>query len=94
MDRKSVIVSVLLISLASPAMAQTSIPPMPVGEEPGDLQNKMVCKSEASTGSRFQTRTCHTNREWSEIREQNMRVMSEMNRPQLSSDSSNPNTPN
>jgi hypothetical protein len=93
-DRKIVVACALLIGSVRPVIAQTAVPPLPVGEDPSDLQNKKVCKSEASTGSRFQKRVCHTNREWDQIREQNMRDMSEMSRPQFGSDSTNPNTPN
>jgi hypothetical protein len=94
MDRKIIIACALLICWTRPAIAQTSVPPLPVGEDPSDLQTKKVCKSEPSTGSRFQKRVCHTNQEWDQIREQHMREMSEMSRPQFGSDSTNPNTPN
>jgi hypothetical protein len=40
--------------------------------------NKVVCRYEQKTGSRFQTRTCHTNKEWDEMREQQMRAAKEM----------------
>ena len=47
--------------------------------------NRVVCRFEQNTGSRFQTRTCHTNKEWDEMREQHMRAAHEMiDRPIIS----------
>ena len=40
--------------------------------------NKVVCRYEQNTGSRFQVRTCHTNKEWDEMREQHLRAAHEM----------------
>ena len=40
--------------------------------------NKVVCRFEQNTGSRFPSRTCHTNKEWDDIREQQIRTAHEM----------------
>jgi hypothetical protein len=57
--------------------------------------NKVVCKSEAATGSRVPARTCHTNKEWASIREQSIQQMKEsVNASLPSHDSLDPGTPN
>ena len=50
------------------------------------FDNKVVCKSEAATGSRFVTRVCHTNKEWADLREQSMRDMQEASRDKFGVD--------
>jgi hypothetical protein len=41
-------------------------------------ESKVVCRFEQNTGTRFATRTCHTNREWDQMREQQLRSAREM----------------
>ena len=46
--------------------------------------NKIICKSEAKTGTRNKTRTCYTKAQWDKIREQNQRDVRELiDRPQI-----------
>ena len=80
----------LIVGLAfmgSPVLAQqpTSAPADNIVVTGQQYSNKVVCRFEANTGSRLQTRICHTNKEWDEIREQNMRDAREMmDRPKIS----------
>jgi len=41
-------------------------------------ENKVVCRMEQNTGTRFPTRTCHTNQQWDKMREQQLRDAHEM----------------
>jgi len=41
-------------------------------------ENKVVCRFEQNTGTRFQTRVCHTNQQWDKMREQQLRDAHEM----------------
>ena len=40
--------------------------------------NRVICKSEAKTGTRQKTRICMTRAQWDDIREQNQRDLKEM----------------
>jgi hypothetical protein len=68
-----------------------SIAQAPIIEPSPDQQaeNKTVCRSEPISGSRFQARVCHTNKEWADIREQSMREVGEINKSRFGSDSMN-----
>jgi hypothetical protein len=47
-----------------------------------DQSQKMVCRSQASTGTRFKSRNCKSRAEWDAIREQSLRDAAEqINRP-------------
>ena len=49
-----------------------------------ETKERMICKSEPETGTRFQRKTCRTAVEWDEIAEANRQAASEMaNRPQI-----------
>jgi hypothetical protein len=94
MVRRSCVLGVLL-TVGGPALAQAASPAAII-EPSADqvVENKVVCKSEAKTGTRFSTRVCHTSREWAEIREQNLRAMNEMQAVKLQADTQDRNTPN
>lgn len=64
----------LAIGAATPLIAaETS--PRPVSADPAD---KIVCKTEARTGTRFPTKTCRSRKEWDAIREAALRDGHEM----------------
>lgn len=68
---------VLIPALLAVAVAGT--PVVPVVKKAND---RLVCKSEARTGTRFTTRICKTKDEWEAISEQNIRDAHDMiNRP-------------
>jgi hypothetical protein len=64
---------VMALALATPSAAQLS----PTATAP-DSSDRMVCKSEIRTGTRFKTRNCKTWREWEAIREAHRRAAKEM----------------
>src|SRR5436190_1198135 len=70
----------LAASITGSATAQqpTGSPPDSILVTGQQYNNKVVCRYEQDTGSRFQTRTCHTNKEWDEMREQHMRAAKEI----------------
>ena len=77
--------------LAQPASAAQIIEPSPDQQ----TDNKIVCKMDAVSGSRLQTRTCHSTKEWAAIREESMREMKSAADASLpASDSLSPATPN
>ena len=41
-------------------------------------EKRVVCRYEQNTGTRFPTRTCHTAKEWDDIREAQIRAAHEM----------------
>ncbi|WP_187107720.1 hypothetical protein [Sphingomonas xanthus] len=46
--------------------------------------NRLICKKEAPTGTRFGKRVCHTKAEWDQIRAQSQRDAKEMiDRPKI-----------
>src|SRR5206468_4333572 len=72
--------ALLSVAIMVPASAQQP------SSTPGDnivvtgqhYDNKVVCRFEQNTGTRFQTRICHTNKEWDKMREQQLRDAHEM----------------
>lgn len=47
-------------------------------------ENKVVCKSQAKTGTRFKEKDCRTRAQWEELRVQQQRDAEEMiNRPKI-----------
>jgi hypothetical protein len=61
---------VAALALVSPAPGRAE----PTASIPED---RMVCKYQAVTGSRFKTKICKTEKQWEEIREQNRRDLKE-----------------
>lgn len=60
----------------TPALAQTSL------EQSRTNPDRVVCRREAATGTRFVKRTCRTQREWDEITEKSQQSFREVqNRP-------------
>src|SRR4051812_24370298 len=73
-------------AVCSPARAQQAQrnPGSPIVVTGQEYNNKVVCRYEASTGSRFSSRVCHTNKEWNDIRENTLRAAHEfIDRPQI-----------
>ncbi len=68
--------SLSLIALSA-LLASAVAPAQPAAAAKKDGQ-KMICKSQAGTGSRFGTRTCHTKAEWDAIREEAGRSYDDM----------------
>ena len=51
---------------------------------PASEDNQIVCKKQAKTGTRHQTKTCRTKLQWEQIRIQSQRELKEMmDRPQI-----------
>jgi len=71
--------ALLVIAIVAPASAQqpNSSNETIVVTGP-QFDNKVVCRFEQNTGTRFQTRICHTNKQWDKIREQQLRDAKEM----------------
>ena len=87
----------LPLVLAAPCFAQSTGSATAIIQPSPDQQsdNKVICKSQATTGSRFPTRACHTNKQWADIREQSIRDMAEETRDKFGSDDSHDrNIPN
>ena len=72
--------ALLLTAIAGPATAQqpTNAPADNIVVTGQHYDNKIVCRFEQQTGTRFQTRVCHTNKEWDQMREQQLRDAHEM----------------
>jgi hypothetical protein len=55
-------------AVVSPSATEVSAPaPTPGKTVAVNDEDKVVCKSEQVTGSRFSTRICHTKHEWAQI---------------------------
>ena len=66
-----------ILALSPPLAAEAPAGPSVDGD-------KLVCKVEAKTGSRFPTKTCRTKAEWEQIRMQHQRELKEMiDRPKI-----------
>lgn len=78
-----------------PVFALLSLIALPSGaaiaaDAKSDGSQKVVCKSRATTGSRFQKRTCRTKAEWDALEEQMKRdVAEQINRPRISIEKGN-----
>ena len=68
---------------SSPSFAEPATASIPNGR---DLQNKVVCKYELKTGTRFKERSCRTVKDWDAMREQHMRDAKEMAGPTVNTD--------
>lgn len=88
------VTSVALVALLSvtPAAAQTAVSASEAARAAED--DRVVCKSRRDTGTRFARKTCMTQRQWDEMREQQMRDLKEATGPGIQSNSDNPGTPN
>ena len=64
-----------LISMS--ALLASAIAPAPLAAAAKKDGQKMICKSQPGTGSRFGKRICHTRAEWEVIREEAQRNYSE-----------------
>ena len=64
-----------LMGLAVPAIAAEDAPKAERAE------TKIICKTEASTGTRFKKKICHSAREWDKIGEEHRRAAEEMAGP-------------
>ena len=58
-------------------------------------ENRIVCKYQAESGTRFKSKTCKTKAQWEQMRIQQQRDAEDMfDRPVLDQKSTNPNVPN
>jgi hypothetical protein len=79
---KLVVPAAALSLVASPALAEqatgTSASTNDIVVKGQQYEKKVVCKFQQNTGTRFTTRTCHTNKIWDEMRAQHIRGAREM----------------
>jgi len=80
MFRLAYIVSCLAAAVAAPAYAQQAhaAPNESIVVTGQQYDKRVVCRFEQQTGTRFQTRTCHTTKEWDQMREQQLRNAREL----------------
>ena len=72
----------MLVSVSIALMLAMQTAASPEARQADD--NRIICKSEAKTGTRQKTRTCYTKAQWDKIREQNQRDVRELiDRPQI-----------
>jgi hypothetical protein len=60
------------------ALALVSAVPAQAGSTASTPEDRVVCKYEVSTGTKFKTKTCKTHKQWEAMREQNRRDLKEM----------------
>lgn len=70
---KSLALSGLLAVLAVPAAGQDA-----GSDDAKPAAERMICKRQMATGTRFQTRTCRTAKQWNELAELSRRAGKEM----------------
>lgn len=74
--------NVALVALVA-ALAVTATASRAEGDS-AKPEEKLVCKKQQQTGTRFGKRICHTAAQWDEISEAHRRTMAEtINRPQI-----------
>lgn len=77
----------LLFATAAGVSVMAVAPATAPAKDPGE---RMVCKRDAKTGTRFKKSTCRTKAEWDQIAEQNKRDFQEQqNRPLVSIEKGN-----
>jgi hypothetical protein len=76
----------------SPAAAQTAVSAAEAARTAED--DRVVCNSQKSTGTRLGKKICMTQRQRDEMREQQMRDLKEATGPGIQSDSDSPGAPN
>lgn len=82
-DVMKVAIVLLGVAVAAPVSAQDSQDVVVVGE-PLEADQRVVCKKQKATGTRFEKKTCMTARQWEATREQNRRDLKEMiDRPEV-----------
>jgi hypothetical protein len=62
--------------LASPALAGDPLP-SPTASTPARADDKMVCKRQAQTGTRFAKKICYTVAQWDAMAEADRRMLAE-----------------
>lgn len=78
--RHITLLSLVLAGIAAmPATAQQQ------SQESEKPENKIVCKRDAETGTRFKKKTCHSVAEWDLISEENRRAAKELVGPAVNS---------
>jgi hypothetical protein len=84
-DVMKVAIVLLGIAVAAPGYAQEPVSTegaVVVGDPLGE--QKVVCKKQKATGTRFEKKTCMTSRQWDAVREQNRRDAKELiDRPEI-----------
>jgi hypothetical protein len=81
---KALMVAALAIS-SSVAFAQTSAPSNNTAASVAPTEVKApkpICRTEATTGSRFTTRTCHSKEDWTTIDAANAAIIERSRNPQ------------
>ncbi len=65
----AILAAALLDAQPAPAAAATSAMPAAAPNKAVEVadEDKVVCKSQQVTGTRFSSRTCHTKRDWAQI---------------------------
>lgn len=73
----------IMISIfATGALVGAALPASATGSS--DSEDRMICKKQKKTGTRFVTKICRPASEWEEMAEQNRRAANEMiNRPKI-----------
>lgn len=68
--------------IAAPATAQTAVSAAEAAR--AAEEDRVVCKSQKATGTRFEKKTCMTVKQWEAMREQNRRDAKDMiDRPEI-----------
>jgi hypothetical protein len=76
------VMRLLIATLATGALVGAATPA--IGNENANSDDRMVCKRQKKTGTRFESKTCKTAAQWETMAEQNRRDAAEMvNRPQV-----------
>lgn len=60
------------------ALALVSPAPGQAGSTASAPEDRVLCKYQVSTGTKFKTRTCKTQKQWEAVREQNRRDLKDM----------------
>ena len=92
MSPRNVAIALVACAIALPAAAQTGVSSAEGARAAED--DRVVCKSQKSTGTRLGKKVCMTQRQRNEMREQQMRDFKEAAGPGIQSDSDSPGTPN
>lgn len=79
-NSRKVTIVLLGLAMAAPVYAQQpgSGPDVVVVGEQVNPEQRVVCKSQRATGTRFEKKTCMTVRQWDAVREQHRRDAKEM----------------
>lgn len=75
-------IAFVTLVIAAPATAQTAVSAAEAAR--AAEEDRVVCKSQKATGTRFEKKTCMTVKQWEAMREQNRRDAKDMiDRPEI-----------